>query len=119
MKNEKYVPTFESFITMKSDEKEEDYINEAVFAETQVGWGAHIAYKKIEVGMYVNIPSEWDSSRASNVRLKVIEIKNNNKYPYLRTVRLENGSKYLGNELSYPSFDKGVSGKHSGFVGFS
>jgi hypothetical protein len=65
------------------------------------------------------MPSEWDSSRASRVRLKVIEIKNDHKIPRNRTVILEDGSKESGAWLFYPSFDKGVSGKHSGFVGFS
>ena len=119
MKNKKYVPTFETFITKKSDEKEDDYINESIFAETIVGVGSRTSYQKIEVGMYVNIPAEYDSSRASNVRLKVIEIKNDHMSPLHRTVRLEDGSKYDGINLFYPSFDKGDSGKHSGFVGFS
>lgn len=72
-----------------------------IFAETKPPYS-----EKIEVGMYVNTPSENDSTRPSKWRLKVVDIKMDSEIPRLRTVTLEDGNKYSPAYLYYPSFKK-------------
>lgn len=59
----------------------------------------------IQVGMWANVCSETDSSRAGKHRFQVLEIIDNDTNPRLRSIKMSDGNTYDGYSIFSPSFE--------------